>query len=288
MKFTVENARFGQERALYGQRDLLVRNCVFEGEEDGESALKECRNIAVEGSVFRLRYPLWHGADVTFSGSRMEDGARAPVWYTKRGVFEKSAFSCPKLFRECEDLLVRDCKISSPEAGWHCMGMTFENCDIDATYFLLGSENIRLDKVVMTGNYAFQYACGVAAEGCELSTKDMLWHAKGAVFKNCVVRGEYLAWYSEDLLFDHCEIYGTQPFCYCKNLKLVGCTLHGCDRAFEYSDVEADLIGSVDSIKNPRSGHIVLDGVGEIIREAPVYDCNAEIVVRGTENKEKL
>lgn len=280
MKFTVENARFGQERALYGQRDLLVRNCVFEGEEDGESALKECRNIAVEGSVFRLRYPLWHGTDVTFSESRMEDGARAPVWYTKRGVFEKSEFSCVKLFRECGDIFVKDCKIVSPEAGWHCAGMTFEHCEIDSVYFLLGSENIRLDHVALTGNYAFQYTRGVTAEGCELSTKDMFWHAKGAVIKNCVVRGEYLGWYSEDLLFENCEIYGTQPFCYCKNLRLDGCTLHGCDRAFEYSDVNADLRGRVESIKNPRSGRIVLDGVGEIIREAPVYECNAEIVVR--------
>ena len=38
-----ENERFGQERALYMTRSALIKNCRFEGEEDGESALKESK-----------------------------------------------------------------------------------------------------------------------------------------------------------------------------------------------------------------------------------------------------
>ena len=38
-----------------------------------------------------------------------------------------------------------------------------------------------------------------------------------------------------------------------------------CDLAFEYSDVEATVKGHVVSIKNPRSGHIHVGSVGEII-----------------------
>ena len=44
----IENQTFGQERALYGSRDIILRNCAFDGEEDGESALKESRNIVAE------------------------------------------------------------------------------------------------------------------------------------------------------------------------------------------------------------------------------------------------
>ena len=83
--------------------------------------------------------------------------------------------------------------------------------------------------------------------------------------KNCVVKGEYLGWYSENVTFIDCTIVGTQPLCYCKNLKLVNCKLEEADLAFEYSEVEAELIGSVLSVKNPKAGKIVADRIGEII-----------------------
>ena len=38
---TIENQTFDAERALYGSRDLCVRNCRFDGPADGESAFKE-------------------------------------------------------------------------------------------------------------------------------------------------------------------------------------------------------------------------------------------------------
>ena len=78
----------------------------------------------------------------------------------------------------------------------------------------------------------------------------------------------------------NCKIIGTQPLCYCKDLKLIDCTMEECDLAFEYSDVQASVIGHVDSIKNPRSGEITCDSVGEIIREEPVYECNGKIQIR--------
>ena len=43
MQKIIENQQFSAERALYNMRDLCVRDCRFAGEEDGESALKECR-----------------------------------------------------------------------------------------------------------------------------------------------------------------------------------------------------------------------------------------------------
>ena len=78
----------------------------------------------------------------------------------------------------------------------------------------------------------------------------------------------------------NCRIISTQPLCYCKDLKLINCTMEGCDLAFEYSDVDAELTGHIDSIKNPRSGRIVADSIGEIVREGAVIPCNSEIIVR--------
>lgn len=52
------------------------------------------------------------------------------------------------------------------------------------------------------------------------------------------------------------------------------------DLSFEYSDVEATVSGHIDSIKNPRSGKIICDSVGDIIRENPVMECTGEVVIR--------
>ena len=53
----IQQQIFDQERALYGSRDLLVKDCSFDGPADGESAFKECSDIQVERCFFNLRYP---------------------------------------------------------------------------------------------------------------------------------------------------------------------------------------------------------------------------------------
>ena len=45
---TIENQTFDMERALYGSRDVEVKNCRFDGPADGESAFKECSNVRVD------------------------------------------------------------------------------------------------------------------------------------------------------------------------------------------------------------------------------------------------
>ena len=133
----------------------------------------------------------------------------------------------------------------------------------------------------MNGKYSFQYIDNMTIENSFLDTKDAFWHSKNVTVKDSVVKGEYLGWYSEGLTLIRCEIIGTQPLCYCKRLKLVDCRMHGCDLAFEYSDVNATIDGHIDSVKNPKSGKIVADSVGKIISEDSVVDCGAEILVRG-------
>ncbi len=57
---TIQNQTFDQERALYGLREALVRDCTFDGPADGESAFKECGDVEADHCFFNLRYPFWH------------------------------------------------------------------------------------------------------------------------------------------------------------------------------------------------------------------------------------
>ena len=41
----VQNKTFDEERALYGSKDILIKDCLFDGPADGESAFKECSDV---------------------------------------------------------------------------------------------------------------------------------------------------------------------------------------------------------------------------------------------------
>jgi hypothetical protein len=132
----------------------------------------------------------------------------------------------------------------------------------------------------MKGKYSFQYTENFTISDSYLDTKDAFWHAKNITVKNCTLKGEYLAWYSEGLTLIDCKIIGTQPLCYAKDLTLINCTMEDTDLSFEYSDVKADVRGHIHSVKNPRSGEIVADSIGEIILEDSVFETNCRIHTR--------
>ena len=132
----------------------------------------------------------------------------------------------------------------------------------------------------MKGKYSFQYVENLEINDSYLDTKDAFWHAKNVTVRNSTVKGEYLAWFSEGLTLIGCHIIGTQPLCYCKDLKLIDCTTEGTDLSFEYSDVEATVSGHIDSVKNPKSGTITADSVGEVIMGDAVMECTGKVIIR--------
>ena len=233
MKQIIDEKQFDEERALYHLEDTCVQSCVFAGPEDGESVLKEARNIEVADCQFSLRYPMWHVKGFSMSGSTMDELTRAALWYADHGKIANSTLGGIKAVRECNDIQLENCEIISQEFGWKCSDITLSDSSITSEYIFLDSKNVKLNHVKMKGKYSFQY-------------------------------------------MENLEIID----CYCKDLKLINCTMEDTDLAFEYSDVDADVRGNVVSIKNPKSGKIIVDSVGEIIREDPVMECTGEVICR--------
>lgn len=276
---TIEDQRFDAERALYGSRDVALCHCAFAGPADGESALKESAGITARDCLFDLRYPLWHVDGFALEGCEMTQLCRAALWYSRGGDIRASKLHGIKALRECRDIKLADCDVISPEFGWSSQGVSMERCTAQSEYFMLRAADLTLRDVTFTGKYSFQYVENVLIENCVLDTKDAFWHAKNVTVRDSVVKGEYLAWYSEGLTLDHCKIIGTQPLCYCRGLQLIDCEMEGADLAFERSEVEATLTTFVDSVKNPRAGHIYLPDLGELILDDPL--AKGEVVRSG-------
>lgn len=276
----IEGKQFDAERALYYLQNGLVKNCVFAGPADGESVLKEARDVAVEDCSFSLRYPMWHVKGFHMTGSSMDELTRAALWYADNGEITDCKLHGIKAVRECKNIALKDCDIVSPEFGWKCAGITLQDSRIQAEYLFLDSRDVKLSGVEMKGKYSFQYMENLTIENCTLDTKDAFWHSRNVTVRDSVVKGEYLAWFSDGLKLINCRIIGTQPLCYCTNLELVNCTMEDADLSFEYSGVEADVRGHIDSVKNPRSGTITADSVGEVILGGAVMECTGKVTTR--------
>lgn len=280
MRTRIQKERFDEERALYHLQHADVTDCIFAGPADGESVLKESRDISVSRCTFSLRYPLWHVKGFSLTDARMDEQTRAAIWYSQNGKITRSHLHGIKAVRECFDIEIEDSHILSEEFGWKSAGIILKNTEISSAYLFFDSKDIRLEHVRMTGKYSFQYVDGLQISDSRLDTKDAFWHSRNVTVRDSVIKGEYLGWFSDGLTLINCQIIGTQPLCYCKNLTLTDCKMTDCDLSFEYSDVNAVIQGHIDSVKNPRSGRILADSVGCVVTSDPVMPCCGEVILR--------
>lgn len=276
---TYQNQTFDEERALYGSRGVGVLSCRFDGPADGESALKESRDIEAKDCYFNLRYPFWHDENLLIENCEMTELCRAALWYSTDISIRNSQLHGIKALRECADVQIEGSDIISPEFGWSVKNITMKDTKVQSEYFMMRSEKLTFDRVKLSGKYSFQYITDAVFTNCEFDTKDAFWHAKNVQVKDSTIRGEYLAWYCENVTFENCTIIGTQPLCYCKGLKLINCRMINADLSFEKSEVDAQITTPVESIKNPRSGVITVPEVKEIIMDDP--EAKGEIRVTG-------
>ncbi len=264
---TITNRVFDEERAMYGEHDIIAQGCKFDGPADGESAFKECGNITVNECFFNLRYPFWHNKGLKIADSEMTGLCRAALWYSNDIEITNTMLHGIKALRECGNVKMNGCDVISPEFGWYVHNVEMTDCTVQSEYFMMRSDNLSFTNVRLNGKYSFQYIENSVFENCVFDTKDAFWHARNVTVRNSIVNGEYLAWYCENVTFENCRITGTQPLCYCKGLKLVNCGMIDTDLCFEKSEVEAAITTPVASIKNPLSGKIRVPSVGEIIRD---------------------
>src|SRR5574344_2241982 len=107
----INNKFFDKERSLYMIQNTELNNVHFEGPNDGESVLKETKNIVCNKCVFGLRYPLWHSKDINIKDSIFQKTARAALWYDNNIKISNSKLYGIKAFRESKNILIDKCDV---------------------------------------------------------------------------------------------------------------------------------------------------------------------------------
>ncbi len=272
----IKDKVFGGERPLFEIHDTELDHVRITF---GESGVKECSGIVCRNCYFEGKYPLWHVDGSEIVNCYFAPGSRSAIWYSDNMKMTDCVINGPKFFREMKNLELDHVTVNdADETFWGIDGLTLHNVVLHGgTYPFMHCRNVRIDGLESDSNYVFQYCRDVEIHNARIDTKDAFWEVENVTVYDSELHGEYLGWHSRHLRLVNCHISGEQPLCYAEDLVLENCTFDPeCDRTFEYSTVQADIRGTVKSVKNPTSGRIVADGYGEIILDRNVKkpaDC---------------
>lgn len=267
---TINDRYYTGERPLFNKSNLQINNTIF-GE--GESPLKESDNIELKNSSFQWKYPLWYSNDIVADNCTWAEMARAGVWYTDNLLVRDTLIEAPKNFRRCRNLTLSNVFMpNAAETLWNCDGVTMEKVSAKGDYFAMNSKNMKIIDFQLAGNYPFDGSENLEIHNAKMLSKDAFWNTNNVTVYDSYISGEYLGWNSKNLTFINCTIESLQGMCYIDNLIMKNCTLINTTLAFEYSNVNVDINGKIDSVFNPSAGVIKAEKIGELIMDKDKID----------------
>lgn len=267
----IKNQRYTEERALFFEKGAQVKDSVFA---DGESPLKHSEDIRLSHIVFESRYPIWYSKNIEVSDSAFFKTCRAGIWYTDHITLRHTVIDAPKCIRRSSDVILEDVNISSAvETLWDCKDIRLKDVSVaNGDYFAMNCENMEVENLQLVGQYVFDGVKNVTIKNSRMLTKDAFWNSENVTVRDSFISGEYLGWNAKNLTLINCTLKSLQGFCYIDNLVMKNCTLVDTTLAFEYSNVDVELNGTVDSVFNPSSGIIKADAIGELTMDQNYID----------------
>ena len=163
--------------------------------------------------------------------------------------------------------------LSDLDVVWKSIfGETMEQVSAKGDYFAMNSRNMKLRDFRLAGNYSFDGVKNMEIHNAKLLSKDAFWNSENVTVYDSFISGEYLGWNAKNLTLINCTIESLQGMCYIDNLVMKNCKLINTNLAFEYSTVDAEITGKIDSVLNPASGIIRAEYIEELIVEKDKVD----------------
>lgn len=104
--------------------------------------------------------------------------------------------------------------------------------------------------------------------------------------ESCMFKWKYPLWYAKNITARNCTIESLQGMCCIDNLVVKNCKFLNTTLAFEYSTVDAEITGKIDSVMNPSGGVIRADCIDELILEKDKVDPSKTKIICRRELKE--
>ena len=171
------------ERALFQGKDLKIYDTTFA---DGESPLKESRNIELYRSMFKWKYPLWYSHNIKMEDCVLFEMGRAGIWYTENISMKNCIVEAPKNFRRTTGIELE--RVTMPNAGetlWNCYQIRMDQVSAKGDYFAMNSSNLYIDGFELVGNYSFDGVKNAEIHHARLLSKDAFWNSENVTVYDC-------------------------------------------------------------------------------------------------------
>lgn len=229
--------------------------------------------------MFKWKYPLWYAKNILAEDCTWFEMGRAGVWYTDNITVKNAVIEAPKNFRRCHDVTLQNVNFpNAAETLWSCDGVTMEHVTAKGDYFAMNSQNMTLKDFQLIGNYSFDGVKNMEIHRAKMLSKDAFWNSENVTVYDSFISGEYLGWNAKNLTLINCTIESLQGMCYIENLVMKNCRLLNTTLAFEYSTVDAEINGKIDSVMNPSGGTIRVDYIEELIIEKDKVDTEQTVI----------
>ena len=277
----LHNEHFTGERALFQCNELRISGSVFD---DGESPLKHSRFIELSDCTFGWKYPIWYSENIRMKNCRKGEHGRAGIWYVTDVKVEDTVIEAPKCFRHSNGISMNN--VSFPggqETLWKCANIRLNNVTAEGDYFAMDCDGMEVNSLKLTGGYSFDGVRNVTVKNSVITGRDAFWNSENVIIYDSVITGKYFCWNSRNITLVNCTVESLQGMCYTENLILRNCKLPNTTLAFEYSTVNADIKGGIDSIMNPYGGVIKADSIGETIMDEKQVDVSRTKIIVGAQ-----
>ena len=154
-----------------------------------------------------------------------------------------------------------------------------ENVVAKGDYFGMNSQNMLIKDLTLYGDYSFDGVKNLEIYNSKLLSKDAFWNSENVTVYDSFISGEYLGWNAKNLTLINCVVESLQGMCYIDNLVMKNCKLLNTTLAFEYSTVNVEIDGFLDSIINPISGVISANSIGQLIMEEDKIDISKTKII---------
>ena len=237
--------------------------------------------------MFKWKYPFWYAKNITARNCTWFETARAGVWYTDHITVEDAVIEAPKNFRRCRGVNLKNVNLpNAAETLWNCEDVELDHVTAKGDYFAMNSRNMALRDFQLVGNYSFDGVKNIEIHNARMLSKDAFWNTENVTVYDSFISGEYLGWNAKNLTLINCTIESLQGMCYIDNLVMKNCKLLNTTLAFEYSTVDAEITGKIDSVMNPSGGVIRADSIDELIIEKDKVDPEKTRIICRRELKE--
>lgn len=239
--------------------------------------------------MFKWKYPFWYAQNITARNCTWFEMARAGVWYTDNITVEGAVIEAPKNFRRCRGVNLKNVNFpNAAETLWNCENVKLDHVTAKGDYFAMNSRDMVLRDFQLVGNYSFDGVKNVEIHNARMLSKDAFWNSENVTVYDSFISGEYLGWNAKNLTLINCTIESLQGMCYIENLVMKNCKLLNTTLAFEYSTVDAEITGKIDSVMNPSGGVIRADSIAELIIEKDKVDPAKTKIICRRELKEAV